>query len=301
MQLKETDKAQYSNLGGPNPSSALGCIPIVKQKGPLQFLSDNAQLYGDIIPFRMGFSRCIQLNHPDLISHVLISNHKNYRKGDNHDRFREVLGDGLLTSMGNKWKRDRQMIQPAFKKDVVETTYAQAVTDVVAEIYDKWLEAAKNNKVVNVTSDMAFLTLKVILITMFGSQVSNEEVQKIDHAIKSFMDYVGIPRPIPSVDLNKYLHPQKYKQIKALRDELKSYVKIIYEREKESPSPTINMMQLLIQAHSEKGEEFSFEEIYDHSITMFFAGYETTATLLQWAWFCLDNNKSEAGLLMAGG
>lgn len=275
---------------GPESLPIVGCIPKVKEEGVLNFLMNNAVSYGDIIPFRMGIDSVLQINHPSLIEEILRIKHKRFKKASNHQRFREVLGDGLLTSNGEKWKKDRQRLQPVFKRDLIEGIYFQKVQKVGEALTEEWGQKASAGAAVNVTEDMARATLKIMLHTIFGERVSEADVLQIDSAIREFMDYVGLPRLLPNVDVNKLVGTSKYRDLKKTRGELKKLVKRLYFDELGAPSDEPNMMKLMIFALQNDEDSFCFEDLYDHSITMFFAGYETTATLLQWAWHCLEQN-----------
>lgn len=251
---------------------------------------ENAVTYGDIIPFKMGVDRVFQINHPKYIEEILLTRHKEFRKASNHKRFREVLGDGLLTSNGSKWKQDRQRIQPVFRRDLVEGPYLRSIISASIKLKNKWEYTGCKSGQVNVTEDMARLTLSILFDTIFGSEISEKELDEVDKAIKIFMDYVGLPRVFPAVDLNKVFFRPNYRNLHKVRESLKELIRDIYKRELKHPSSRINMMRLLIDSVSNDAGRFTFEDIYDHTITMFFAGYETTATMLQWAWLCLDQN-----------
>ena len=285
--------SNLTNMAGPKNQSLLGCVGEIKERGILDFLMRNAREYGDVIPFRMGFTEYLQLNDPDLIKYILIDNHKNYRKSDTHIRFREVIGDGILTSNGKKWRRHRRMLQPAFSKQLIEEIYSSAVVDTVHQMSKQWEAKAKAHESANVTQDMAMITLRVILQTMFGQKVREDEIKAIDASIQYLMLYTGLPRLIPSVDIRKAFHTPKYSKARKYVAYLRKFVEKIYLQEKAHPSERMNMMRLMIEAKSEDGESFDFEEICDESVTMIFAGYETTSTLIQWAWYCLDRHPKE--------
>src|ERR1700743_1202937 len=90
-------------VSGPPGQPLIGSV-LEAKKNPLAFLMRNAMQYGDIIPCNMAGKRLIQLNHPDLIRHVLIDNHKNYYKSASYLRYEPALGQSLFTSNGDKWK-----------------------------------------------------------------------------------------------------------------------------------------------------------------------------------------------------
>src|SRR5919108_3062386 len=80
-------------------------------RNPLQFLSDLAHNYGDIVYLSLGNENVFLINHPDLIRDVLVTNNANFRKSRGTEKIQKLLGQGLLTSGGDLHKRQRRMIQ----------------------------------------------------------------------------------------------------------------------------------------------------------------------------------------------
>jgi cytochrome P450 len=57
---------------------------------------------------------------PDTLKHILISNHSNYIKGPGFERVKMLLGNGIIVSDGDFWRRQRTMIQPAFSRKKIQ-------------------------------------------------------------------------------------------------------------------------------------------------------------------------------------
>ena len=77
--------------------------------------------HGDIYRFYSPARRADMwvINHPDDVKRVLVSNHQNYTKGSGLDRVKILLGNGIMTSEGELWKRQRYMMQPSFHRRVI--------------------------------------------------------------------------------------------------------------------------------------------------------------------------------------
>ena len=58
-------------------------------------------------------------NHPDDVRRILIQNHRNYAKGVGFDRIKILLGNGIIVSEGEFWKRQRRMMQPTFHRRIL--------------------------------------------------------------------------------------------------------------------------------------------------------------------------------------
>src|SRR5476649_1122552 len=128
--------------------------------------------YGDIYrvysPGRKSYTYVI--NHPDDVKRVLVTNHKNYTKGVGLDRVKILLGNGIMTSEGEFWRRQRYMMQPMFHRRVI-TQFARVIDGANDRCIARWEEQAARGESVHVTDDMSELTLDIVLRAVFGSDL----------------------------------------------------------------------------------------------------------------------------------
>ena len=92
-----------------------------------RYFAEFGDIYRVFAPGRGVYNYVI--NHPDDIKRVLLSNHRNYTKGEGMDRVKILLGNGIMTSEGDFWKRQRYMMQPMFHRRVV-TEFARTIDEV---------------------------------------------------------------------------------------------------------------------------------------------------------------------------
>ena len=101
---------------GPRGRLFSGSIPEMKAGAP-QFFLDLVKSYGSVVSFRLGPNDCVLVTTPEAARHVLMDNAKNYSKATRgFKKLQIVMGQGLVTSDGEFWKRQRRMIQPAFHR-----------------------------------------------------------------------------------------------------------------------------------------------------------------------------------------
>lgn len=112
---------------GPKPRFLIGNVPLAAPN-PLAVYSRWAQEYGDIFYYRAGWIHVYFLNHPDLIDFVLVRHYQNFQKDRVIRNSRWLFGDGLLTSEGETWKKQRRLAQPAFHRERI-VSYARIMTE----------------------------------------------------------------------------------------------------------------------------------------------------------------------------
>jgi len=282
------DQPSY-NLSKIRSIPFIGLLPRVL-KNPLTFALELSHEYGDIIEFTVMGQRAVQLNHPDLIRHVLIENHKNYRKSKPYIRFESALGLGLLTSNGDKWRRDRQKIQPLFARTAI-SGYHYTVANEVSERYkQKWLAITKNGPAdIDITEEMANITTEVILKVIFGKDIDEAAVSSLHHSYNVMLEYLKNIRLHPKVDLRKCFHTPAYRAFKKELDSVNALINDLSVKYKSSGNyDRNNMLALVLEAQKKDPDAFSDRDVRDHVVSMVFAGFESTSILMQWLWYALD-------------
>ncbi len=105
-------------------------------RDPLNFILRCSQDYGDIVRLKAFNLEFYLLNHPDLIEEVLLTKNKIFikDKGLKTRSSRRLFGQGLLTSEGDFWLRQRRLSQPAFHKERIAGYGAVMVRDTTRMI-----------------------------------------------------------------------------------------------------------------------------------------------------------------------
>ncbi|HEU4626278.1 MAG TPA: cytochrome P450 [Steroidobacteraceae bacterium] len=231
--------------------------------------------YGDIYrvyaPGRKSYTYVI--NHPDDVKRVLVSNHRNYTKGVGLDRVKILLGNGIMTSEGEFWKRQRYMMQPMFHRRVI-TGFAQTIAAANDRLITKWEAQAARGELVNVTDDMSELTLEIVLRSIFGPDLDRLASQT-----------GGNPFDVVTKDTARNLQfAYKFRQLgKVIAD--------LVKRRRENREEHPDFLGMLMNARDkETGEGMSERELIDEVMTLVVAGHETTASALNWTWYLLSQH-----------
>ncbi|HVB97887.1 MAG TPA: cytochrome P450, partial [Candidatus Dormibacteraeota bacterium] len=151
------------------------------------FLTRCAQQYGDVVFFRFFRTPVCLVNHPDLIESVLVANDRNFTKSRDYRAMRRVLDDGLLTSEGELWKRQRRLMQPAFHRERI-TSYAAIMTGYADRMLASWQDGEERD----VHEDMMRLTIEIVAKALFDVEISRD-AQGIGLALGIFVqEFIGM-------------------------------------------------------------------------------------------------------------
>ena len=133
----------------------------------LGFLTKIRRDYGDIVAIRFLNKKIIVVNHPDLVEEVLVTRNKAFIKHFALRFAKPTLGEGLLTSEGDFWRRQRRLSQPAFHREKVA-----GHAGVMVEYADRMLEGWADGRRLDVQDAMMRLTLEIVAKCLFDADVS---------------------------------------------------------------------------------------------------------------------------------
>src|SRR5215204_4046354 len=251
-------------------------------RDPLGFLSHCAREYGDIVQLRFMGQTFYLLSHPDLIEYVLVENNRNFTKTKILKRNGRLLGEGLLTSEGEFWRRQRRLAQPAFHRKRVA-----AYREVMAAFAARSLEAWWDGQTIDVHEEMTRLTLEIVATCLFGADVA-AETKDVGRAMKVALEdfssqrrLIRIPKSIPT--------PHNLRFERAAR-RLDAIVHTIIEERRKSEEDWGDLLSMLMLAEDESGERMTDKQLRDEVMTLFLAGHETTANALSWTFWLLSLN-----------
>lgn len=229
--------------------------------------------YGDVYrvyaPGRKSWTYVI--NHPDDVKRVLVSNHRNYTKGVGLDRVKILLGNGIMTSEGEFWKRQRYMMQPMFHRKVI-AEFARVIDAANERFIAKWETQAARGELVNVTEDMSELTLEIVLHAIFGKDMDRLAQQP-----------GGNPFDVVTQ------HQERNLQFAYKFRSLGKLITQLMQQRRESGEEHFDFIAMLMSSRDkETGDAMSERELIDEIMTLVVAGHETTASGLNWTWYLLS-------------
>ncbi|MFO0705901.1 MAG: cytochrome P450 [Nitrospira sp.] len=253
---------------------------------PLETMSAWWRRHGDALRFRLGPKTIHLLSHPSLAEEVLVQQADHFVKVYDPQRpsgLALVLGNGLVTSSGEVWKRHRRIIQPVFHRSRMA-----AMADRMVQVGEQRLAGWANRagQPVDIAADMMQLALEVISQTMFTTSVA-PHIEAIDHALRvslkyafdSFHNPLRLPRWVPTA---------RNREFRAVIRFMDGLIYGLLAERRRSGVQHGDLLDLLLQGRDEEtGAGLSDQELRDEALTIFAAGHETTANALAWTWYLL--------------
>jgi cytochrome P450 len=241
--------------------------------------------YGDVVSMRFLYLTAFFLYHPDDIEHVVSTNAKNFIKSRNQRSplFQRLVGNGLLTSEGEVWKRQRRLAQPAFHRHRINA-YAKTMADYAQRMISSWREG----EVRDIHRDMMRLTLEIVVKTLFNADVS-ADADKVGRVLSRIVTPFAGQATIKWI-LDNRLPTKTHRLFNQDAREIDAIVYRIINERRRSGRDEGDLLSMLLKAHDEEGGRMNDTQLRDEVMTIFLAGHETTALTLAWAWYLLAQN-----------
>ncbi|MFN0167030.1 MAG: cytochrome P450 [Bryobacteraceae bacterium] len=256
-------------------------------RDPLGFFTESVREHGDIVAFSPG--RIFLINHPDYIKHVLQDNHPNYRKGlEMTKMLQPFFGQGLLTSEGPLWLRQRRLAQPAFHRRH-SPEMMKLMTESTAAMLRRWDTTAGQFR--ERRDDLTELTLDILLKGLLGTDWGEDpkglmdavlELEEALALVSSFSDPFQPPLWLPTPRNRKIKH--------ALEAADHWMYRLIASRRRNG-NPGNDLLALLMEARdADTGEGMSDRQLRDELLTLLRTGHSTLRELVLWTWYLFATN-----------
>jgi cytochrome P450 len=268
----------------------LGIGPLFR-RSPIGTFFDATAAVGDVARVRFPVPPFMAhiLRHPDHIQQVLTDNAKNYGKQTvSYVRMREFLGNGLVTSEGDFWRRQRRIANPAFHRERI-ARFAETITRCADEMIDGWKGRAANGpSSLNIAQEMMRVTLRIIGLTMLSTDVGGESATSVSNALDVIV-HVTLARVLTAFVAPLFVPTPQNVRFRRARTALDRVVKgLIAERRRTGETDTGDLLSMLMSARDpQTGEAMSDVQLRDEAMTIFLAGHETTANALSWTLYAL--------------
>lgn len=267
---------------------------------PLKFYCRVWRELGDVVKMRtiFGFEWYLVAN-PAGAEQVLQTNQANYKKPALFTRaLGMIAGNGLVTSEGDFWRRQRRLAQPAFHRQRL-ALLSETMSRAALETAENWRNTfARTGEVFDVSEEMTKLTVKIAAETLFSADIS-KDAERFGDALKIALEQVSHRMRYPFAP-PEFLPTKRNRQFNRARRTLDEIVLKIIRRRRIETADKGDLLSMLMHARDEEtGEMMSDRQLKDEVMTLLIAGHETTAAALSWSWYLLAKNDCARARLRA--
>jgi len=253
-------------------------------RNPPEYLVEVARRYGGVVT--LSPRRIFLVTHPEYVKHVVQDNHTNYIKGPWYKVLKPLMGDGLFSSDGELWKRQRRLVQPAFQRKQ-HPTIAAIIADATCSMLERWEENASHGQAIDARGEIILLTLEILLRSMFSSDLIGYE-QELREAIIEYERHMDLVSGVNSVKLPVWFPSAGRRRFQGAVRTLERFIFQVVERRRQTQTNNGDLVSLLLWARDEEtGESMTDRQIRDEIMTMLQAGHDTVSDAISWTWYLM--------------
>ena len=256
---------------------------------PARLSASAREQFGDVFRSRIGPTLVHFLYHPDHVRRVLYDHQKNYPRGWHYRLLRSLLGNGLVASEGDHWRRQRRLAQPAFHRKRL-SGYAQVMVDATSRMLGRWEENVGSGNDLDVGVEMSRLALAIAGLTLFGRDPS-QEADVVGGAFGVLARYLEQRFNHPFTSPPAWVPTAGNRRMKDAARTLNHIVLALIQERRREDQDHGDLLSMLMQARDEEtGEAMTERDLCSEALTFLVAGHETTSTALTWTWFLLGSH-----------
>ena len=232
----------------------------------------------------------VLVNEPDFIEHILVTNHQNYVKGRlTRQILQPALGNSLLISEGEFWRRQHRIVAPAFNHEHIAQT-ADVMVRRARQRVARWRTACERGDRLDITDEMMSLTMEIVAEALFSSDITNS-IDELGRAVTTLIASLGTPNPLDILGFPEWFPRWRSHRTRSALARLDRTVYDIIGTRRSTQRVSGDLLSLLLSARDEEtGEEMTDTQLRDEVITFFAAGHETTALALTWTMYLLSRH-----------
>ncbi len=263
-----------------------GVIPITRDF--IGWLEKHQRELGNIFYAPLKKQGLVVLSEPAYVRYVLQENNRNYYKSFGYEILQLFLGNGLLTSDGDFWLRQRRLAQPAFHRRRL-AGLVHFMSEETAGLAQNWKAAAQHGESIDLLHEMMEVTMKIVARALFSANV-NHHIPTISHNLERLNNFAmtRIKSPIRPPMWMPTLRNLVFRQTS---EEINDVLFQIIEDRRQDPNPPDDLLTMLMEVKDEEtGEQMNNQQLRDECMTIFVAGHETTALGMTWLFTELARN-----------
>jgi cytochrome P450 len=259
---------------------------------PVTIARNFVQKYGDVVRFRIGPYVVHLLAHPDYVKHVLHDNQKNYTKGKLVDRIKPVMGNGLVTSDGDLWRRQRRLANPSFSRQRL-CSFVRLFAERTQKLLEEWEKCAARDEARDVEKEMKRLTFGILGQVLFSTEMERD-AREVGDAVEVALSEMG-KRAASVMPLPLWIPTPWNRRLRKAVRTLDAFVfDLIEKRKKSADRPSDLLTDFLEAVDDESNQTMTDRQLRDEMVTFVMDGYESTSLALTWTLYLLSQHAEAA-------
>lgn len=278
------------NFGGKQVPTVPPAHPLFRNalsfaKGPLPFMLRQWEELGDFYDVNFPQIPFLVVSHPDYVKHVLVTNHRNYKKAFSYNFLSYTLGKGLVTNEGDSWLKQRRTAQPAFHRERLASLVDVMVQDTNA-LVAAWSEKARENEPVEVATEMMMTTSTIVAHALMGTDVRSQSDEIVK--LMNIVNHQTTQKLVNPLRSPMWMPTPNNLQLNGAIKRLDEIIYDILGQRRSMQSQRHDLLAMLMQAEdAETGDRMSDQQLRDEVVTLMLAGTETSANALSWTFSLL--------------
>jgi cytochrome P450 len=283
LRIKQTPQTPNLTPPGPKGHPILGVMSEFN-RDTLGFI-ERCKEYGDVVRARFFYVPAYFLYNPNDIEYILSTNARNFIKAMSlrSNFFGRLVGNGLLTSEHDFWRRQRRLAQPAFHRQRI-SAYGDVMVDFTSRMISSWQPGETRD----IHRDMMRLTLEIVARTLFNADVSGD-AERVGQVLSEIVKPFASQATLKWILDNRLPTPAHFRFHRLARQIDEIVFRFIADR-RASGRDEGDLLSTLLQSQDEDGSHMTDRQLRDEVMTLFLAGHETTAITLTWSWYLLAIN-----------
>jgi len=256
------------------------------RRNHLDFLHRVARECGDFAELKIGPQRVFLINDPRLIKEMLVTHHKDFKRGPGHQAMkRVVLGNGLLTSDGEFHRRQRRLAQPAFHKQRI-AGYGETMTGHTARSVARWRDGSE----IDLAKEMMDLSLSILTKTLIDADIGGE-AKDIGADVHTVLlgSFGLLDSPWGFLAGRFGLPIPRSRKLRAAQKRLDHIIYQIINERRHTGEDRGDFISMLLMAQDQEANNAQMTDLQvrDEAMTILVAGQETIALAMTWTWYLL--------------
>ncbi|MFE0171590.1 cytochrome P450 [Streptomyces sp. NPDC059002] len=255
-------------------------------RDPLGFLAALRD-HGDLVRIRLGPKTAYAVCDPELVG-AMLKNPEYIVGGPLWDTLEVLLGKGVATSNGKLHRRQRRMMQPAFRPERI-ADYAKVMEEEARATADRW----QPGSTVDVGAEMFRTAVRIVSRSLLEVDSIGEKADRISESLHTVFEGLYRRMVLSVGPLYRVPTPANRRFERALADLHALVDEIVAERRAAGPEGPDDLLAQLLRARDESGELLTDQEIHDHVVSLVVAGAENVASTLAWAFHLLTEHPEQ--------